>query len=54
MKQVRESRYVRSATASLCAAASAARRTSVFYNARNGINVKLTREEERAALLRMK
>jgi hypothetical protein len=54
MSQVRESRYVRAATAALSAARAAQRRTETFYKARNGVNVKLTREEELAALARVK
>lgn len=52
MSQVRESRYVRAATAALYAARASAQRVQMFRYARNGARVRLTREEEAAAVAR--
>lgn len=50
----RKTRVERATLAAQRAGQMAARRGQAFYEARNGITVKLTREEEAAALARVK
>lgn len=54
MNQVRVSRAERASAAASRHARQVEQRVDTFHKARNGINVKLTQEEERAALARIK
>jgi hypothetical protein len=54
MNEDKLNRAQRAARASTAAANYATRRCQLFFNTRNGISVKLAREEERAALARCK